>query len=379
VRCAALLMVALTIPASLLGQSSLFSARGLGYPGRELSARAAASSGAFGMFDPESSVNPAAFGGIDALTTVFTINSNFMSPENPAGSASTRDTRFPQLMVVGPVQHSGAALGLSYSNYTSRDFTLASTNTVDLRGVPVGVSDSLSSRGGLSDLRLAGAYRVHNRWVFGGGFHILTGSNRVQSTRFFDDPSYLSSTQRAEISFAGLGVSAGVLRQFGPRFAVGAVVRSDGHVNVDQDSSRVAQVDLPYSVGLGLRWHPTPKLDLAAQGLYHAWSGANSDLLAQGGTGSVNTRELSVGGEYSPSARHPTRWPLRFGGHYAQLPFPLVIGDRPHEMRVSAGTGLRFGQERGGIDLTVEHVWRSEGNAYSEKAFVIGVGISLRP
>ncbi|HEY4648905.1 MAG TPA: hypothetical protein VIG95_07330, partial [Gemmatimonadales bacterium] len=164
-RCAALLMIAVTLPASLLAQSSLFSARGLGYPARELSARAAASGGAFGMFDPESSVNPAALGEIDALTTVFTINHNFMSPENPAGSASTRDTRFPQLMIVGPVQHSGAALGLSYSNYTSRDFTLVSTNTVDLRGVPVGVSDSLSSRGGLADLRLAGAYRIHDRWV----------------------------------------------------------------------------------------------------------------------------------------------------------------------------------------------------------------------
>jgi long-subunit fatty acid transport protein len=379
VRCAALLMIAVTLPASLLGQSSLFSARGLGYPGRELSARAAASGGAFGMFDPQSSINPAALGGIDALTTVFTINHNFMSPENPAGSASTRDTRFPQMMIVGPVQHSGAALGLSYSNYTSRDFTLASTNTVDLRGVPVGVSDSLQSRGGLADLRLAGAYRVHDRWVFGGALHILTGSNRLQSRRFFDDPTYLSSTQRAEISYAGLGFSVGLLRQFGSSFSVGAVARTDGHVNVDQDSSRVAQIDLPYSFGLGLRWHPTAKLDLGAQGLYHAWSGANSDLLAQGGTGAVNTGQLSVGGEYTPNGRHPSRWPLRFGGHYAQLPFPLVPGDHPHEIRVSIGTGMRFGQERGGIDLTGEHVWRSEGTAYSETAFVIGVGVSLRP
>jgi hypothetical protein len=46
---------------------------------------------------------------------------------------------------------------------------------------------------------------------------------------------------------------------------------------------------------------------------------------------------------------------------------------------VSLGTGMRFGQERGGIDLTGEHVWRSEGTAYSETAFVIGIGISLRP
>src|SRR3954464_3166701 len=107
-------MIAVTLPASLLGQSSMFSARGLGYPGRELSARAAASGGAFGMLDPQYRLHPAALGGIDALTTVFTINHNFMSPENPAGPASTRGTRFPHLMIVGPWQHGGAALGWSY-------------------------------------------------------------------------------------------------------------------------------------------------------------------------------------------------------------------------------------------------------------------------
>jgi hypothetical protein len=117
---------------------------------------------------------------------------------------------------------------------------------------------------------------------------------------------------------------------------------------------------------------------LAAHTLFRTWSGANSDLQAQGGVGAVNTVEVAAGGEYTPDLKSPFRWPLRFGAHYAQLPFPLLPGGRPHEVGISAGTGMRFGQQRAGIDLTVEHVWRSE-DAYSERAFLLSLGISVRP
>jgi hypothetical protein len=350
----------------------------LGFPGRGLAARAAASGGAFGLFDPESSQNPAALGGIANLTSVFTINQGFRRQENPAGTSTTRDTRFPQMMIVGPVRQSGSALGFSYSNYTNRDFTVATSSTIDLRGVPVGVTDSLSSRGGLNDLRVAGAYRIDGHWIVGAGFHVITGSNRLESRRTFDDPNYLPSRQTAEISYAGVGVSAGVIRQLGSRFAIAALVRSDGHVNVDRDSARVGAVDLPYTFGLGLRWQPVPKLDLAAQSIVRTWSGANSDLLQQGGTGAQNTVELAAGAEYTPDLKRPFRRPIRFGAHYARLPFPLLPGEQGHEFGASVGSAVRFAQQRAGLDLTVEHVWRSEG-AYSERTFIVSLGISVRP
>jgi hypothetical protein len=337
-----------------------------------------ASGGAFGLFDPESSLNPAALGGIGALTSVFTINQGFRRQENPAGDASTRDTRFPQLMVMGPVRQSGAALGFSYSNYTNRDFTVATADTIDLRGQPVGVRDSFSSRGGLNDLRIAGAYRVRERWTFGIGFHVITGSNRLESRRSFDDPGYLSSRQTSELSYAGIGVSAGVIRQLGPGFGIAAVARSDGHLKVDRDSVRVGRVDLPYTLGLGLRWQPGPKLGLAAQTLFRTWSAANSDLLQQGGIGADNTFEVAVGAEYTPDLKRPFRRPIRLGAHYGQLPFPLTPGDQGHEFGVSLGSGVRFAQQRAGVDFTLEHVWRSEG-PYSERAFILSLGVSVRP
>jgi hypothetical protein len=359
-------------------QSSQFGIRGLGYPGRALSTHALGSGGAFGLFDPESSQNPAALTGAASLTSVFTIARNFRSQENPAGTASTRDTRFPQLMVVGPLRQGTAALGLSYSNYTTRDFTLASSGTVDIRGVPVGVTDTLSSRGGLNDLRLAGAFRIRNRSTVGAGFHILSGSNRMESHRAFADSSFVPSVQEAELSFAGFGISAGLIRQFGPGFALALTARTDGHVDVDRDSARVARVDLPYSFAMGMRWQPSEKLNLGTQGVVRTWSGANSDLLEQGGTGAANTFEIAAGAEYTPDPRRPFQRPLRLGARYGLLPFPLVAGDQGHEFGLSAGSGVRFAQQRGGVDVALEHVWRSEG-VYSERAFILTVGVSVRP
>jgi hypothetical protein len=56
----------------------------------------------------------------------------------------------------------------------------------------------------------------------------------------------------------------------------------------------------------------------------------------------------------------------------------VIEGDQPHEFGLSLGTGIRFAQERAGIDLGLEHVWRSAG-AYSERAFLLNLGVTVRP
>ncbi|MEP7176231.1 MAG: hypothetical protein ABI860_06730 [Gemmatimonadales bacterium] len=377
-RRAILLLVLVALPAAAAAQSSQFGVRGLGMPGRALSARTFSTGGAFGMFDPESALNPASLGGATLLTAGFGTLQDFRHVENPAGSETLRETRFPHITVAGPVRGMPLVAGVSFSNYTSRDFTVATADTVILRGVLVPVSDTLASRGGLSDLRFAAAYRVREDWVFGGAFHVITGSTRLRARRAFADTTYQVVTQRSELSYAGIGLSLGLIRNFGPAFSVAASVRSDGKVNVDRDSTRVSTIDLPYTFGLGLRWHARPALELASDVVVKTWSGANSDLLAQGGTGADNTVEVSLGAEYSPDVRRPTRRPVRVGVRYGTLPFSLVPGRQPHELGVSLGSGLRFAQDRAGIDLGVERVWRSAGE-YSERAFLVNLGVTVRP
>jgi hypothetical protein len=378
VRRALLVLALVAAPIAVSAQSSQFGVRGLGMPGRPIGARAFGSGGAFAMFDPQSGLNPAALGGLGALTAGFAALQDFRHAENPAGSQSLRETRFPHLSVAGPIGSRPGVVGLSFSNYTSRDFTLASADTIPLRGLPVPVTDTFASRGGLSDLRAAGAYRFKDVWIVGGAFHVITGSARLSSRRTFEDTTYQAARQRSELSYTGVGVSLGVVRNFGKAFSVAATVRSDGHVNVDRDSSRVGRIDLPYTFGFGVRWRARPKLELASQAVMKTWSAANSDFLAQGGTGADNTVEVALGGEYTPDPQRPGRRPLRFGARYGTLPFLLVPGEQPHELGVSIGTGIRFAQDRAGIDLGLEHVWRSAGE-FSERAFLLNLGVTVRP
>ena len=365
-------------PATATAQASQFGVRGLGVPGRALSTRAAGSSGAFALFDAESGVNPAALGALGVMTATFNGNQTFRTVENPAGSESVRESRFPHVSFGGPVRGSPFAVGASYSTYTNRDFSAATSDTVELREILVPVHDTLSSRGGISDLRLAGSYRLRERSVVGAALHVLTGTNRMESHRTFADSQYLPVEQSAELSYAGVGVSLGAVHQLGPSIWVAAIARSDGNVKMDRDSARVATVDLPYSLGLGLRWKAGARLDLAGHGVFRTWSGANSDLLASGGTGADNSFELALGGEYVGDPRRPYRRPIRFGAHYARLPFPLQPGLQPTEFGVSAGSGARFAQDRASVDLSVEYLFRSAGN-FEERGFVVSLGVGVRP
>jgi hypothetical protein len=363
----------------LAAQSSQFGVRGLGLPGREQSVRAMGTGGAFAFFDGESSVSPASLVFLGRLTATFTALGDYRSSTSPEGEASIRDPRFPQFLVGGPIRRFPLTLALSYSNYTTRDYSLAFPATVILRGQPVAVNDTIESRGGINDFRLAAAYRFGQRWAVGAGAHIITGSNRVEARRTFADTNYAASRQRAELSFAGFGVSVGVIGQFGDALAVSAMARTDNRVSVDRDTTEVALVDLPITVGGAARLRMTPKLHVAGHVLYRNWSTASEDLVALGGTGAINTMEAAGGIEFTPDPRRPYKRPIRLGFRYAELPFPLTAGETASEYGVSLGSGLSFAAERAVIGVSVERSWRDQGDAFNETAWILTAGVTVRP
>lgn len=374
-----LLLAALAaLPGTLSAQASQFGVRGLGIPGQGISARAMGSAGGFSLFDGESSINPAAIGRLPELTAVLTVLQDYRSAENPAGEASGRDTRFPLVMVAGPAGATPLSFGFGFSSYMVRDFSLATSETIVLRGQEVEVFDTLASRGGIGDIRFAAAYRARPTTIVGAAFHALTGSNRLQFDRTFGDASYAPIEQRAEVSYAGVGASAGVLQDVGQGLTIAGYGRLDSRARVERDSTEAYDVDLPATVGVGIRWRPRPRVELAAQGIVSRWSVANDDLLAQGGTGADNTVDFSGGLQYVTEPGTPTRWPIRTGVRYRTLPFPIVPGEQPGEFTVAAGTGRRFAADRGGIDVAVQRVWRSAGD-YTEGAWLFGLSVTVRP
>ena len=379
-----LLLAAVTLlPAAANAQSSQFGVNGLGLPGRHTSARAAGSGGAFAFFDGNSSISPASMLEQGTLTASFTTLQNYRSSANAAGSLSGRDTRFPQVAIAGPLRRIPLALGVSFSTYTDRDFSVASSDIVNLRGVPVPVADTLTSEGGLSDLRLAAAYRVSG-WTVGAGLHLITGSNRTQVRRTFEDSAYAPIRERAEIAYSGLGASLGISRPLTPELTIAAGLRVNGDARIDRDSTEVADVDIPLTFGGALRWRPSPRLDLAASATARRWSAADDDLRTLGGTGARSTIELSAGAEFARNVRRAQQRPVRLGVRYATLPFPVESGAQPREIGLAVGSGFRFAQDRlgldhAGLDVALERVWRRASGGYSEGAWLISFGVLVRP
>ncbi len=367
------------VPCVAAAQGSQFGTRGLGLPGRGASVHALGMGGAFSLFDAESSVNPAALTSLNAVAAGFTVLQEWRSVSNPAGDESLKDNRFPLARVAGPIKSIGLWVGGSVSLYTDLDYRIATIDTLQLRGMPVGVWDTSTSLGGLNDLQLAGAYKLNDVWSVGLGVHVITGVARVEVRRTFSDSSFTAFRQSAEISRSGWGISAGILGQLSPSLAVAATVRTDAKAHTDRDSTAIGTVDLPHRFGAGVRWQAMPKLALAGHVVYRTWSAANSDLLARGGNGAENTWEVALGGELVGDPERAWRRPLRFGLRYGQLPFPLVAGEQAREFGLSLGTGTRFAALRAGIDIALERVWRSEGPDFSESAWIFTAGVSVSP
>lgn len=374
-----LLLVGLAaLPAALGAQSSQFGVRGLGLPGRAASARSLGMGGSLSLFDGESSRNPASLAMLTQTTAIFTANTNWRTSTNPAGSATARDTRFPQMLIGGPVPKTHFALGFSYSTFADRDFTLVSSGSESPRGVPVGFTDTLTSLGGINDLRLATSFAFSKRLVIGGGIHFLTGSNRLSSRRAWEDTTYLASLQKAELSYKSVGFSAGVLWQPMAGLAFAGAVRKDGTLDIERDSTASGSITLPTTLTGGVRLRIARGVELAGDVTSRNWSVADAGIRAQGAIGARDAFEATGGVELITNAKRPSHKPIRLGARYAKIPFLLATGAQPTEWGISAGTGFRFAEDRGGIDLALERVERKQGGNYTEHGWIFTVGISVR-
>jgi hypothetical protein len=86
-----------------------------------------------------------------------------------------------------------------------------------------------------------------------------------------------------------------------------------------------------------------------------------------------------LGAELYTSARNPGKLPLRLGVRSRTLPFPLTPGLQPSEFSVAAGTGGRFAKGHAAADVALQRLWRKDDNGFSESAWVLTLGLTLKP
>lgn len=379
------LLLLLALPGAATAQSSQFSARGVGLPVRAYSPAALGAGGAPAMFDTESTLNPASLGGLLGLQANGSAISSWRTSTNPAGRVSGRDTRFPLFQVAGPIATTDLGVvrlvaGFSIAAYADRNLTLASSDTLTIRGVLLEVRDTVRSLGGLGDIRLGVAWNLSPSITLGTGLHLLSGSTQVRSTRIVMSPLYQPAVQAGEVSYLSVGGSVGVQARLGTRLALAGTARFDAPARVDRDTLRVGEIDMPLVVGAGLQYAAHARLQLAGHLLHRGWSRSQGSIEELGGLEARDAIEAAAGFTWGSSGRNVTRWPLRMGVHYAELPFPIEAGGKGREVGVSIGTGVRMGfGGRGSFDLALQRIWRSEGTPYRENAFQLTTGFSVRP
>jgi long-subunit fatty acid transport protein len=334
--------------------------------------------GGVALFDPENSLNPAAIWLTQRGTATFSVRQYWRTSENPFGSASGNDTQFPLVMVTGPI---GARwdFGVSVSAYTDRTFALTLSDTIDIRGAPVGLNDTLISKGGVNDIQVAVAYTVSRNFSLGLGLHVLTGTNRFEYRRAFSDSSYVPVRVSNELSFSGPGISAGFTAEPIRRVRLAGMARWDGDLAFYKDSTKLSEIPMPLTFAGGIQVAAGDRLTLAGHGLYRNWSVADESIKARGGLGADNAAEAAFGFEWTRNTRAPFKFPIRAGVRYAQLPYPVVDGSKGKEIQLSLGTGFRFTANRGSVDFAIERAWRDDGAAFKEKSFMFTFGVGIRP
>ena len=378
-RRALLLAVLVAVPGTAAAQASIFGVRGLGIPEGPLSARAVGMAGSFSLLDGLSGTNPAAITSVVGLTAGINFFQDWRSSTTPAGTGSAADDGFPYVLVVNRLKDSQIFVGGSFGSYTDRDFGIVTVDSTPVNGVPVPYRDSLSSKGGVSDFRLTVGVRKGKAFSFGLGFHFITGSDRLALYRTFGDTAFSPVRQRSELAYNAIGLSLGAVYHPNEKFLLAAVIRHDGQMGVDRDSSQAFDLTLPWSFAGGAQYHVNPRATVNAQLEYSTWSDMSAQLESVGGVGSDNSLRASVGVELTSSKPNPGKFPLRLGFRAAQLPFPLEPGSQPREIAVATGTGFRFAKNRAAADFALQRIWRSADSGFSEKAWVLTMGLTLKP
>ena len=352
-------------PNRLSAQDSQFGIRGLGTPGKWESVRARTTGGAFAPFDAFSPLTDAVLADVRRMSASVTGGTSWRSVDASGTQSSLRGTRFPALVIAGPVTRR-IVVGGGFSTYLDRSFGVVIQDTINLRGVQQPVTDEITSDGAVSDLRFAVAARLHSRLAVGIGLHRLTGSTRVIAKRSFaDTANYLTSTARDEVAYGGTGGSASLLLDVTSDVRVAGWFRADSKLRADVGGRTAAENDLPLMYGAGLQWRAGAQATVAGNVAWRNWGAVQSI------TNAHDTFNWSLGAEIGSAAA-----PFRFGLRGGQLPFG--VGKTPTEVGYSAGLGRQFAGGRGRLDIGLERLQRG-GTGLDERVWTVLVGLTVRP
>lgn len=360
----------------LAAQGSLGSL-GFGYPVGGVSVRTAGTADAFADFDPLSPRNPAAIGGLQRMVLSAQTEPEYRSLSFNGTQERTTIQRIPLIAVLFPFRR-GFALGLSASSFLDRSYSMLTTGTALIEGVPVSTNDRLDIRGAIGDMRAAVGWQINSRFKIGVGGHLYTGENvAVRERKFADTLSFGSVLDSSRVNYFGTALSVGgEVRVLKGLAAVGSYRKGNTFKSRVRDSVRTT-ADVPDRVGLGLRYDGIAGTTLAVGMEQVKWT--NMAALGTGLSTTHDANNLHAGIEVQGPQFRGSPIFLRAGYARNELPFS-VSAERVKETRFSTGVGLPIARDAATFDISVQRANRALANSGAkESAWLLGFGLQIRP
>jgi hypothetical protein len=368
------------------GAQGNLSTFGFGYPPGQLSARALATGGAVGEVDPVSTLNPAALANWGGSAVYFQIEPEFRRVDGPGGSDRTTTARYP-LTSGALLLGSRWTLGVAASTFLDRSWATTSRTTHQLAGEDVPATTTFRSEGAINDVRLALAWAARPWLRIGLGAHALTGRNLLSVIDAFDDvATYDTLRQDTTISYRGTALSGGVEVRAGRVASVAASMRVGGRIRAVSGDVTLGRATVPTRFGLTVAYLGFANSAIALRTAYDKWS--SLEALGRPSLRAVDAWDTSLGADVAgPRIGADRPLMLRAGFRWRTLPFGATPVDggtvgparSVREQSFTAGAGTSLARGRASIDVGVIRARRDAGLSLDERAWILSIGMSVRP
>jgi long-subunit fatty acid transport protein len=378
-RVIALAALVAAAPRLVSAQGTLGS-QGYGYNGGEASTRSRGAAGALAEFDAASPLNPAAMLQLGRSAIVIQYDPEFRTTYVPGNSTSTSVFRFPlfsAMIALGP--ESRGMVGVTASSLFDRSWGISDSAVQNIGGDTATYRQSITSRGGMSDVRLGFAWKFTDRIRAGLGFHAIVGNNQVTTVRSFPDSlaKYVPAQLATDLRYWGKAVSVGAEWTPIDRVSIAGSARFGGSLAVSiRDSGQLASGRVPARMGLSVRTDIAKGAQITASATWNGWSAMRSMLQDPRGTQDAWDGALGVESNGPVTFGLPTVW--RAGVASRTLPFGVgAYGVK--EGSVAGGISFFLGQGRSILDLALSRAARSASGGLSENATTFSIGLSILP
>jgi len=367
------------MPASRLAAQGTLSTQGFGFPPGQLSTRALATGGGLAEFDPDTPINPAAIALSSDPRMFLMYEPEFRKLTVGSGSVNTMTARFPVVAASVPFGSRGS-FGVSVATLLDRSSSTTIEREQSVAGQTVNLTETTSTLGSISDIRLAFGYGFNQKVQVGIAGHVYTGQNRVFFSQVFPDSvKFNDVSQTSTLGFTGFAGSAGVLFRPSRNIGFGFSGRKGAKIEANRADSVVSEADVPDRLSAGVSFEGIPGSSISAHVSRELWSSMNG--LGSSAANAVDTWEGGVGVESLGPRIAQRQLVLRVGGRYRTLPFTAAEND-VKELSVAAGIGAQFFRNRATFDVSLERAARSvDGSAIDakERSYILSFGLRVRP